>query len=68
LLHIKYLSLFLKFILNNNAFSKLQSLILDRFLVNISPATMNKRSTEALESKVVLYFKKINLITGMFLK
>jgi len=33
---IKYKSLFFKYILNNNAFSKLQSLILDIFLVHIS--------------------------------
>jgi hypothetical protein len=29
---------------------------------------INKRSTEALEGKAVLYFKKINLIIGMFFK
>jgi len=36
--------------------------------VHISPAMLSKRSTEALEGKAVLYFKKINLIIGMFLK
>jgi hypothetical protein len=29
---------------------------------------INKRSTEALEGKTVLYFKKINLIIGMYFK
>jgi hypothetical protein len=29
---------------------------------------INKRSTEALQSKAVLYFKKINLIIGIFFK
>jgi hypothetical protein len=29
---------------------------------------INKRSTEALEGKALLYFKKINPIIGMFFK
>lgn len=36
--------------------------------MHISHAMLNKRSTEALEGKAVLYFKKINLIIGMFFK
>jgi hypothetical protein len=48
----------LMFMLNNNAFSKLQLLIFACFLVRISPGILNKRSTEALEGKAVLYLKK----------
>lgn len=40
---------------------KFLSLIRNLFLEQVSPATLNNRSTEALDGKAVLYLIKISL-------